>query len=151
MSQLYCGVSYQTGKKQVTRRRGFNSREVALLELQKLEYEVSQHGLKQTQQRKKFKEIYEQWLVPYKKSVKESTWSSTVLIFNNHILPKLRNIFIDSIDIPLCQKIIDEWHNKNPKTFKKYKNYTGNILKYAVHLGETNKNCMDYVIIPPKK
>lgn len=148
MFQLYCGVNDKTGKKQVTRRRGFDTREKALLALQKLEYEVSQNGLEQKQKRKKFAEIYEQWLVPYKKSVKESTWSSTVIIFNTHILPKLGNVFIDAIGISLCQKIIDEWHNKNPKTFKKYKNYTSNILKYAIHLGYIDKNCMDYVIIP---
>lgn len=147
MFQLYCGINQKTGKKQVTRRRGFDTREVALLALQKLEYEVSQNGLAQKQKRKKFEEVYRQWFENYKNTVKASTRAITIQRFNKHILPAF-NVYIDSIDIPMCQRVLNEWAKIVPKSFKVYRGYVSTVLKFAIHHGYINTNPMQYTLIP---
>lgn len=147
MFQLYCGVNDKTGKKQVTRRRGFDTREKALLALQKLEYEVSQNGLAQKQKRKKFVEVYHEWFEHYKNTVKASTRAITIQRFNKHILPAF-NVYIDSIDIPMCQRVLNEWSKVVPRSFKIYRGYVSTILKFAIHHGYIDTNPMHYTLIP---
>lgn len=151
MFQLYLGVDPLTGKKKRTTRRNFATALVADRALKRLEVEVQDNGVSQfseTKKDKKFKEVYETWFSNYQKTVKESTWASTKLIFRVHILPSIGDNFIGKMDVLYCQKIVDKWADKSPKLFKKYKNYAANVFDYAISIQLINSNPMRIVSIP---
>ena len=151
MFQLYLGVDPLTGKKKRTTRRNFSTALAADRALKRLEFEVQDNGvssISETKKDKKFKEVYETWFSNYQKTVKESTWASTKLIFRVHILPLIGDNFIGKMDVLYCQKIVDKWADESPKLFKKYKNYAANVFDYAISIQLINSNPMRIVSIP---
>ncbi|EAF6236009.1 site-specific integrase [Listeria monocytogenes] len=148
MFQLYCGVDPLTGKKKRTTRRGFKTNYEADLELKRLELELSQENSITEKKSRKFEEVYHLWFESYKKKVKESTWASTKLIFRVHILPVFGEMYIDKIDVTVCQKIVNDWSINSPKNFKKYKNYSSNIFHHAMTLELIDKNPMSIITMP---
>lgn len=146
--QIYCGTDPLTGKKIRTRRRGFSSALEASIELKRLELALSQGNKVYREETKRFSEIYDLWFESYKKKVKESTWSSTKTVFKTHIIPVFGNMYINKIDVSICQKQVNKWSEESPKNFKKYKNYASNILHYAMSLELINKNPMKIITMP---
>jgi len=62
-------------------------------------------------------------------------------------LPAFGRYRIEKIDVLICQKHINEWHDK----LKKYKivyNYASKVFKYAITLRSIEENPMDFVIMP---
>ncbi|EOB3454948.1 site-specific integrase [Enterococcus hirae] len=148
--QLYLGVDNLTGRKKKTTRRGFNTPEAAQRALQRLETDMQENGIEavKTQKSKKFEYVYELWFDNYKKTVKESTWSSTKQIFDTHILNVFGDKYIDKIDVFFCQKAVNTWSETRPKIFKKIKNYTSNVFDYAASLQIITNNPMKLVSVP---
>lgn len=147
---IYLGVDPLTGKKKKTTRRGFSTALEADRALKRLEADVQQNGIKaaETKKDKKFDAIYELWFINYKKTVKESTWSSTKQIFDTHILPIFGEKFIGKIDVVFCQKTVNNWADTMPKIFKKVKNYTAKVFDYAMSLELITSNPMRIITIP---
>lgn len=61
------------------------------------------------------------------------------LIFKNHVLEELGDIYISEITPIKIQKLMDKWANKYD-TAPKMMNYTGLVFKYAVRFGIIESN-----------
>jgi hypothetical protein len=86
-----------------------------------LEADIQEKGLQAStaQKSKKFEYVYGLWFENYKKTVKESTWSSTKQIFDTHILKVFGDKFIDKIDVFFCQEAVNTWSDSHPKILRK--------------------------------
>lgn len=80
--KTYLGIDPLTGKKKYTTKRGFRTQKEAKTALSRLELELQKTGMP-TSTNTTFKEAAELWLESYKKTVKESSYSRTKIIFNN--------------------------------------------------------------------
>jgi len=146
----YLGVDPATGKPKRTTRRGFQTKKEAQLALSRLKLEIEEEGFKETK-RYKFTELYELWFESaYRNTVKESTYTKTQELFNNHILKKFGALYLDKITIPYCQKTVKDWSDTLSK-FPQLKNYTSKVLDYAVTLELIKSNPMRKIIMPRKK
>ncbi|MGF2943245.1 tyrosine-type recombinase/integrase [Enterococcus xiangfangensis] len=147
---IYLGVDPLTGKKKKTTRRGFASAIAAERALRRIETDVQEKGIKAVEVKKdeKYEVIYELWFDNYKKTVKESTWSSTQQIFDTHILPVFTGKFIGKIDVVFCQVTVNLWADTMPKIFKKIKNYASKVFDYAMSLELISSNPMKIITIP---
>lgn len=147
--QTYLGVDELTGKKKFTTRRGFPTKKQAQLALNKLLLDVAKNGFNQVNIIT-FKQLYELWLPAYKKTVKPSTYASTLHVFKLYILPKFENMKLQKITVAYCQKVLDEWH-KDYKGFKGFKMKLSLLLDYGVSLEAIESNPMKKTQTPRKK
>ncbi|EUJ25785.1 putative phage integrase [Listeria floridensis FSL S10-1187] len=148
MFRLYLGIDETTGNRRQTTRRGFKSEREAELALKRLEYESQEIGIEKGKRVPKFEQLYNAWFENYKRTVKESTWATTKLLFENHILPKFGDKFIDKINVLYCQEVVNKWSIEQPNNFKKFKNYTSNIFDYSMSIDTIDINPMTKVNIP---
>ncbi|HAP9778817.1 TPA: site-specific integrase, partial [Enterococcus faecium] len=96
-----------------------------------------------------FKEAAELWLESYKKTVKESSYSRTKIIFNKHIYPKFGNIKLSKINTAYCQKVVNDWSEKGTsKQYPLFINYMNKVFKYAINIGLTSDNPTLNLLIP---
>ena len=129
--QIYVTKDETTGKSILIRKQGFTSEDKALESFYLYKHQVDNGKYTPTKhKRTRFKELYKLWSVHYEKEVEESTFATTTRIFKNHILPVLGNLYINKITVAQCQKIVERWQVKAPKTFKRYIRYTNNVLDY---------------------
>lgn len=147
--QAYLGVDPTTGKEVRTTRRGFRTKKMAQLELDRLKVSFAKVGLTHPQQIT-FQALYEQWLIEYQNTVKESTLVKTKGYFKHHIIPAFGNMLIDKITIPYTQRVVNQWADEMKK-FKTILNYTGMVFEYAIKLDFIQKNPTKYVTRPKAK
>lgn len=145
---VYIGTNPFTGKKERTTRRGFKSIKEAELALAQISLDIANGKFKFSEPPKTFEEITKLWLPIYKTTVKEVTYTATVSIIDLYITPKFGNKKIDKIDVMYCQRIVNEWAEERPRSFKKSKFYVGKIFDYAVNIGVVNDNPMKKVLMP---
>lgn len=145
---VYVGTNPFTGKKERTTRRGFKTIKEAELALAQISLDIANGKFKFSEPPKTFKEITKLWLPIYKTTVKEVTYTATVSIIDLFINPKFGEKLIDKIDVTYCQKIVNEWANERPRSFKKSKFYVGKIFDYAVNIGIVDDNPMKKVLMP---
>lgn len=149
MFKKYLGVDPVTGKQKETTRRGFKTLKEAKRALSLLDFEINKDGIKSSSKKRKYKELYLEWLDEvYKYRVKESTFWNTKLIFEKHILPKLGELSLQSITTNQCQKIANEWAIKSNKRYGRFINYAGMIFKYAITTNQLETNPMEKISIP---
>ncbi|WP_242328331.1 site-specific integrase [Enterococcus avium] len=148
MFQVYCGINPLTGKKKRTTRRGFKTAFEADLELKRLEFDLANEIPIEKKKSVKFESVYELWFEDYKKTVRESTWTSTKQIFKTHILPSIGENFIDKMTVIDCQKAVNFWAETMPKGFKKQKNYAANVFDYAMSIQLIDSNPMRIIKVP---
>ncbi|WP_086348061.1 tyrosine-type recombinase/integrase [Candidatus Enterococcus clewellii] len=144
--QTYLGINQATGKEIRTTRRGFGTKKEAQLELNRLLVDFEKNGL-QKKEKITYQELYDEWILQYKNTVKESTFVKTKRIFENHILPYFGDMRMESIEIKHCQKAINLW-SKNLKRFKMVMNYSGMIFDYAIRIGLISLNPTKLVTRP---
>lgn len=149
MFQTYLGINQATGKEIRTTRRGFSTKKEAQLELNRLLVDFEKNGL-QKKENITYQEIYNDWIIQYKNTVKESTFVKTKRIFNNHILPYFGKMRIENIEIKHCQNAINLWA-KSLKRFKMIMNYAGMIFDYAIRIGLIAMNPTKLVTRPKIK
>lgn len=94
-----------------------------------------------------FEELYNMWIIQYKKSVRASTYTITKGLFQNHILPVLGKIPIDKLNLLTAQNAVNEWSQKLKK-YKSLKTYAQQIYKYAMRLELIEKDPFKFVIMP---
>ncbi|WP_423252781.1 tyrosine-type recombinase/integrase [Melissococcus plutonius] len=131
--QTYLGINQATGKEIRTTRRNFKTKKEAQLELNRLLVDYEKNGL-QKKEKITYQELYDEWIIQYKNTVKESTFVKTKRIFKNHILPYFGQMRIETIEIKHCQDAINQW-SKSLKRFKTIMNYAGMIFDYAIRIG----------------
>ena len=98
--------------------------------------------------RMKFQALYEKWLKFYTDKVEESTLATTKRIFDNHILPELKDFYVDKITVLQCNELAVLWKSQAPKTFLRYIRYTSNVLQYGVSLQVIPSNPMSKIVRP---
>ena len=146
--KTYLGIDPLTGKKKYTTKRGFRTQKEAKTALSRLELELQKTGMP-TSTNTTFKEAAELWLESYKKTVKESSYSRTKIIFNKHIYPKFGNIKLSKINTAYCQKVVNDWSEKGTsKQYPLFINYMNKVFKYAINIGLTSDNPTLNLIIP---
>lgn len=148
--QVYLGVNELTGKDMRTTKRGFSTRKEAKFELSKLLLDVKKNGFGQ-QKKTLYSDFYKLWFAQYKNTVRESTWVKTEELFRLHILPQFEGMYIDKINVLLCQKIINNWFKLTVARCPRLKSYSSNVFEYAISLGIISSNPMASVKIPKKK
>ncbi|WP_423366626.1 Arm DNA-binding domain-containing protein, partial [Melissococcus plutonius] len=114
--QTYLGINQATGKEIRTTRRNFKTKKEAQLELNRLLVDYEKNGL-QKKEKITYQELYDEWIIQYKNTVKESTFVKTKRIFKNHILLYFGQMRIETIEIKHCQDAINQW-SKSLKRFK---------------------------------
>ena len=146
--KTYLGIDPLTGKKKYTTKRGFRTQKEAKTALSRLELELQKTGMP-TSTNTTFKEAAELWLESYKKTVKESSYSRTKIIFNKHIYPNFGNIKLSKINTAYCQKVVNDWSEKGTsKQYPLFINYMNKVFKYAINIGLTSDNPTLNLIIP---
>lgn len=146
--KTYLGIDPLTGKKKYTTKRGFRTQKEAKTALSRLELELQKTGTP-TSTNTTFKEAAELWLESYKKTVKESSYSRTKIIFNKHIYPKFGNIKLSKINTAYCQKVVNDWSEKGTsKQYPLFINYMNKVFKYAINIGLTSDNPTLNLLIP---
>lgn len=148
--KAYLGIDETTGKKIWTTRRGFATKKECQIAQNRLMVDVEENGFRK-KTGENFEEMYKLWFEQYKRTVKESTWCKTAELFRLHILPKFRKFKLDKIKVPMCQKALNEWFVSFPGGYVKLKNYTANVLDYAISLEVIDQNPMKKVKIPQRK
>lgn len=149
--QGYIGTCLDTGKEIHISRSGFSTEREAKKEFARLllEFENGQSINKSTIAYT-FIELYHEWLILYKETVKESTYYKTKQIFRDHILPVFGSMNIKAIDTIKVQRAVNDWCKRYVK-YVAIKNYASNVFKYAQRLGIVEKNPFDLVIMPKRK
>lgn len=148
--KAYLGLDETTGKKIWTTRRGFATKKECQIAQNRLMVDVEENGFRK-KTGETFEEMYKLWFEQYKRTVKESTWCKTAELFRLHILPKFHKFKLDKIKVPMCQKALNEWFVSFPGGYVKLKNYTANVLDYAISLEVIDQNPMKKVKIPQRK
>lgn len=148
--KAYLGIDETTGKKLWTTRRGFATKKECQIAQNRLMVDVEENGFRK-KTGENFEEMYKLWFEQYKRTVKESTWCKTAELFRLHILPKFHKFKLDKIKVPMCQKALNEWFVSFPGGYVKLKNYTANVLDYAISLEVIDQNPMKKVKIPQRK
>ncbi|MBO1116593.1 site-specific integrase [Enterococcus hirae] len=146
--KTYLGIDPLTGKKRYTTKRGFKTQKEAKIALSRLELELQKAGIP-ISTNTTFKKAAELWLENYKKTVKESSYSRTKIIFDKHIYPKFGNIKLSKINTAYCQKVVNDWSEKGTsKQYPLFVNYMNKVFKYAINIGLTSDNPTLNLIIP---
>lgn len=149
--QVYLGVDPLTGNQKNTTRRSFKKKSDAKIALARIKVAVA-NGTYRQERAETFLEVYNLWVVQYKKTVEESTFVKTTGLFRNHILPAMGAYKIEKIHVDICQKHVDEWASKL-KGFNKVKAYAAMVLDFAIKRDYIKINPFTHVFIPtnPKR
>lgn len=147
----YLGTDRLTGKQVNIKKGGFATKQdakrylsQAVINLQDNKYLDTSIHVSKT-----YQEVYEEWLVQYKNTVKESTFFKTQSMFKNNILPIFSNLRINSITTTFIQDNANKWFEKY-KNYKKIINYNFSVLAYALRMGYISINHKDRFVMPKK-
>lgn len=147
----YLGTDPLTGKQVNIKKGGFTTKHdanvylsQAVIKLQNNQYIDSTSHVSKT-----YQEVYEEWLLQYKNTVRESTFFKTQSMFKNNILPIFSNLRINSITTPFIQDNANKWFAKY-KNYKKIINYNFSVLAYALRMGYIHVNHKDRFVMPKK-
>lgn len=132
------------GKQKYIKKSGFPSKKKALERLAEIQ---GKFDTEQSYERVKFKDIYAEWLVGYKQSVRLVTYNRTIDLFRLKILPIFEKKYVDDLTIEFCQKQLNTWANEY-KRFKSLKGYTQQILDLAIQKDLISKNPMKLCTMP---
>ncbi|MCM3358680.1 site-specific integrase [Psychrobacillus sp. MER TA 171] len=147
--KFYIGVDPLTGKQRDTTRRGYKSKKLAKEALARFELQISE-GTFRKQRAETFQDVYDLWIVQYERTVEESTFTKTIGIFRNHILPSIGMYKIDKINFDVCQKAVNKWAD-TLKNFRMVKSYAAKVLDFAIKHDYIQTNPFALVEISLKK
>ena len=145
----YFGVDASTGKADEIERRGFATKadaRNALVELIK-EYEKNSKITKANKDKYRFSEVANYWIIHYEKQVKVTTFTTTKSFLRNHIFPIFKDIYIDQIDIRICQEATNLWYSTYSEAALLV-SIVNRIFKFAINQGYVTDNPMSKVIRP---
>ncbi|PID82170.1 MAG: site-specific integrase [Clostridiales bacterium] len=145
MFHAYLGIDPLTGKSKKVCRRGFTSAKEAKLCYLRILSEKERKVSNRT-----YEEVYNDWLISYKNTVRSSTLNKTISYFTLHILPAFGKYNIASITLNEIQKTLNAW-SSHMKQYDKLFSYTSLIFEHAIRLQLINTNPCKMVIKPKKK
>lgn len=149
MFKVYVGVDPLTGKEKYTTRRGFKTPGKAKTALLQLKVSIND-GTYINKRAETFQDVYDLWVVQYERTVEESTYTKTIGIFRNHILPSIGIYKIDKINFDICQKAVNIWAD-TLKNFRMVKSYAAKVLDFSIKHDYIQSNPFSLVEITNKK
>lgn len=144
--QAYLGIDDLTGKPLRVQRAGFDSKKEAEIVFLALKLKADD----EIKERRKFKDVYEEWLEQYRLTVKSSTLNKTKELFKNHIKPELGNYYVGAITLKQTQKATNKWAKKLVK-YREVVGYASSVFDHAIRSGLISDNPFRLVIYPTKK
>lgn len=148
--RVSAGSDPVTGKRQRIHKRGFATKKEAQLAASRLVTQIEQDGLRKSDI-VTFDDAYNMWIQQYEHTVKESSFATTLRIFDKHILPYFTGIKLAKLTPAYCQKVINKWFNAGLKSYVKYRNYASKVLTYAVSLEALDRNPFNNIITPRRR
>ncbi|WP_390409914.1 tyrosine-type recombinase/integrase [Lacticaseibacillus jixiensis] len=149
-ARVYLGRDELTGTKKYWHKRGFTSKKEATLAASRLTLDADKDDLTK-RKRIKFKTVYEAWYTGYINTVRESTYARTAGMFDNHILPYLKDKRVDEITVAQLQRIVNAWAKEATRNYKRWFNYVISVLDYAKQQGYIGENPAEKVIVPKRQ
>ncbi|MFJ7995473.1 tyrosine-type recombinase/integrase [Peribacillus frigoritolerans] len=140
------GINPETGKRQTTTRRGFNTKKEAQAAAAKLEQEIA-NGLLINNNNITYEDVFEQWFATHSKTIKASTKKTIESKFKRHIIPRFGKLKVKDISKAYCQKMINEIAD-SIASVNDIKIQANQVFKYAVKMDIISKNPMEHVTIP---
>lgn len=149
MFKMDTGINPETGKRQTTTRRGFNTKKEAQTAAAMLEQEIA-NGLLINNNNLTYEDVYKQWFDNHSKTIKPSTKKIIESKFKKHILPRFGKVKIKDISKLYCQKVINEIA-ENITSVNDYKIQANQVFKYAMKMDIISRNPMEHVTIPKRE
>ncbi|MBG9987867.1 site-specific integrase [Aerococcaceae bacterium DSM 111176] len=146
----YYGTDPITGKKIITKKRGFKTHKQAELAEARFKVSIADGIAPLNAKRMKFKELAELWLELYKSTVKATTYLIQKGVVYNHVIPYFGDMYVDKIDIATCQKYVNQQADKLVK-YHNSCNLAYRILQYAIPLKLIKENPARDIIRPKAK
>ena len=150
MLQAYLGVDPFTGKQKRTTRRRFKTQKEAKKAERELLLSIEENGFTDHSSKPTFKEVADMWLESYETTVKPTTYQNTKNYLNAIIEHHFKDIRIESVSVPMMQKIVIEL-SKKYVTYLNYLSIINRVFKYAVHLDIIQTNPVDRIIRPKQQ
>lgn len=151
MFSFYAGQNTDKNYSRTIQKRGFKDYDSAVAAYLDTKKAFESQQLKPRSKRYTFKDIYDQWFSQHKQSIKPSSAYATQLLFNNHILPELGSRYIDKITPAICQRAVNRWADKRPKSYKALTIQASQVFDYAYRLELIDNNPFKRVIVPRLK
>ena len=147
----YYGTNPLTGKKIITKKRGFKTKKEAELAEARFRVSLEQDDYRTTSKKKvTFTEAFEGWNNYYRTTVKASTHNTQMIEMNVHVLPFFGHLQVDKITIALCQQFVTEQHAKLIN-YHNSVNLASSVLDYAKRMKYIKENPMTDVLKPKRR
>lgn len=145
----YFGLNPSTGKKEDVERRGFDTKAEAREELLKIisDYEKDQEIWSLSNDKYHFGEVAKLWLIHYEKQVKVTTYINRKRLLDVHILPHLKDYYIDKVNVRMCQKLVNEWYSSYSEAARLV-NLTSKVFKFGINQGFCDDDPTTKIIRP---
>ncbi|MFP5522335.1 tyrosine-type recombinase/integrase [Peptococcus simiae] len=97
-----------------------------------------------------FSDVTAEWLIEYKKTVKESTLRKTLGYLDRYILPAFGDLPLDKLTHHECSATLGQWQEKHSK-YGEIARLAKRIYKYAMQRDYVDSNPWELVSIPSKQ
>ncbi|EME3594779.1 Arm DNA-binding domain-containing protein, partial [Enterococcus faecium] len=141
--RIFLGLDYN-GKQKYIKKSGFSTKKQALEKLAEIEGKIESE---QKYIQISFQDMYNEWILDYKDSVRLVTYNRTIDLFRLKILPVFGKKYVDEITTEYCQQILNKWAKEYHK-YKALKGYTQQILDLAIKKDLIQKNPMRLCTMP---
>lgn len=107
----YIGKDIFTGKEKRISKKGFRTKREAEQYIINAKSEFLNGGFKPNQDYT-FQDVYDVWVKEYEPQVKQTTFNMMNVHIKNIVLPYFGNFKVNQINLPICQKFINELSKK---------------------------------------
>ncbi|MDW8680954.1 Arm DNA-binding domain-containing protein [Streptococcus suis] len=148
--KAYHGLDPLTGKKIITKRRGFKTEREARLAEAKCLTEYEKKTFRSRNVTTTFRQVYEVWKEHYKNTVKESTFVSQIDKADRLILPIFGDKAVNKITLTMCQSQVNKWADEY-KRFSGIISIANQIFDYAISMELIESNPMRKTLKPKRQ
>lgn len=141
--RIFLGLDYN-GKQKYIKKSGFSTKKQALEKLAEIEGKIESE---QKYIQISFQDMYNEWILDYKDSVRLVTYHRTIDLFRLKILPIFGKKYVDEITTEFCQLTLNKWAKEYDR-FKSLKGYTQQVLDLAIKKDLIIKNPMKLCKMP---
>ena len=141
--RIFLGLDYN-GKQKYIKKSGFSTKKQALEKLAEIEGKIESE---QKYIQISFQDMYNEWILDYKDSVRLVTYHRTIDLFRLKILPIYGKKYVDEITTEFCQLTLNKWAKEYDR-FKSLKGYTQQVLDLAIKKDLIIKNPMKLCKMP---
>lgn len=144
----HLGMDPITGKRVLVTRRGFPTKKDAQSKLSELKFQFD-HGAYARTSLKTYGEVFDDWVLVYRETVRPSTLRSTLSHFRVKILPVFGDVKLKDITPRMCQAFANRM-SKERKHYRELYQYAARIYEYAYKMGMVSAPNPFHRIFHPK-